>query len=211
MLHVYLGTDRDKTRAALNSAVSKRAKDREKIRITDAHSIADLDAALGGAGLFGQKRAVVLDEIFSSEEMRERILENLPHMRDSDDIFFILEEKLDAATKRSVGKYAEAVESFDLPKGAKEKDSAIFKMRFALEKGDRKVLWVSLMREYANGKPPEAVHGFLFWAAKQIFMNGRDKNRGKRLLITLAELPHEARRKGFDLEYALERFVLSGV
>ena len=31
----------------------------------------------------------------------------------------------------------------------------------------------------------------------------------RRLVAELAELPHEARRRGFDLEYALERFILT--
>ena len=36
-----------------------------------------------------------------------------------------------------------------------------------------------------------------------------ESNRAKKLIAELAELPHEARRNNFDLEYALERFVLS--
>jgi hypothetical protein len=58
------------------------------------------------------------------------------------------------------------------------------------------------------------LHGTLFWAAKQMVLKPRgasDSLRGKKLVAELAALPHEARRSGEDLEYALERFVLSGV
>jgi hypothetical protein len=209
MLYAYLGTDRKKARDAMNKEIAKLK--RTKTQITDAHSTADLDAALSGPGLFGEPRAIVLDGVFANEELRERVVAQLASMKTSNDAIFIFEEKLDAATKRSVAKYAESVESFDATK--KAADNSIFKLRFALEKGDKKTLWVGLMNEYAAGKAPEAVHGFLFWAAKQMVLSARSasQTRSRRILARLAELPHESRRKGFELEYALERFVLSEV
>ncbi|HTR18514.1 MAG TPA: hypothetical protein VMH91_00855 [Candidatus Paceibacterota bacterium] len=211
MLYLYLGTDRKKARDAMNAAIKKLGQ-RERVHITDAHSMADLDAALSGGGMFGDVRAVILDGVFANEELRERLIARLPTLKDSPDAFFIFEEKLDAATKRAVSKYAEKTDTFDAAKG--ERDNAIFRLRFALEKGDKKTLWVGLMKEAATGKAPEAVHGFLFWAAKQIVLNARGEQavrRGRTLLARLAELPHESRRKGVELEYALERFVLTEV
>lgn len=214
MLHVFLGTDRKKARDAMNAQIGKLKgySGYSRVQITDANSLADLGSALSGGGMFAQQQAVVLDGIFGNEELRERAISSLESMKKSEDAFFIFEEKLDAATKRSVTKYAEKVETFDAAK--KAPDNAIFKLRFALEKRDKKTLWVGLMREYAAGKAPEAVHGFLFWAAKQMVLSGRGdaaRDRARTLLARLAELPHESRRKGFDLEYALERFVLSEV
>jgi hypothetical protein len=211
MLYVYLGTDRKKARDAMNAAIKRSGKDTALIQITDAHATADLDAAFAGRGLFDDKRSVVLDGVFANEEMRGRVIEGLASMKDSGDAFFLFEEKLDAPTKRSVAKYAEEVQTFDAAK--KAQDNGIFALRFALEKGDKKALWVGLMREYAAGKAPEAVHGFLFWAAKQMVLSTRSStsDRARSLLARLAELPHESRRKGEELEYALERFVLSEV
>lgn len=209
MLYVFLGTDRKKARDAMGLAAAK-LKGYSRVHLTDASSTADFDAALQGAGMFGGAQSVVLDGIFASDELKTRALESLSHMKESTDSFFLFEEKLDAATKRAVAKYAETVEVFDAAK--KAPDNAIFKMRFSLEKGDKKSLWVSLMHEYAAGKAPEAVHGFLFWAAKQMVLNVRGEagqKRARTLLARLAELPHESRRKGVELEYTLERFVLS--
>jgi hypothetical protein len=211
MLFVYLGTDRKKARDAMSAQIGK-LKGYSRVHITDVHSLTDLDAALSGGGMFAQSRAVVLDGVFANEELRGRAIDGLDMMKKSEDVFFVFEEKLDAATKRSIAKYAEKVETFDAAK--KAPDNAIFKLRFALEKGDKKTLWVGLMHEYAAGKAPEAVHGFLFWAAKQMVLGSRGETqlkRSRKLLARLAELPHESRRKGFDLEYALERFVLSEV
>ncbi|HEV3244748.1 MAG TPA: hypothetical protein VG102_00130 [Candidatus Paceibacterota bacterium] len=211
MLRVFLGTDRKKARDAMGARIAK-LKGYARVHITDAHSLADLEAALAGGGMFGERRAVILDGVFANDELRERLLARLPALKEADDAFFIFEEKLDAATKRAVSKYAEGVETFDAAK--KAPDNAIFRLRFALEKGDKKTLWVGLMREYAAGKAPEAVHGFLFWAAKQMVLGAKaeaQRSRARTLLGRLAELPHENRRKGVDLEYALERFVLSEV
>jgi len=211
MLYLYLGTDRKKARDAMNTAIKKMGK-RERVHITDAHTFGDLDAALSGGGMFGGPRAVVLDGIFTNEELRGHLIERLASMKESVDAFFVFEEKLDAATKRGVLKHAEQTETFDAPKG--ERDNAIYSLRYALEKGDKKALWVGLMREIAKGNAPEATHGFLFWSAKQIALNARSASgiaRGRTLIARLAELPHESRRKGMELEYALERFALSEV
>ena len=196
----------------MNAAVIKAAKKQAVLRITDAHSRADVLSALQGPGMFSEARVVVFDSILSGENEDARVvfLDALKHMRDSKETFFILEGALDAATRKQVEKYAEKSEKFDALK--KEKDNSIFALADALQKGDKKALWVGLMQQYAKNAAPEAVHGLLFWGAKTMLLRARDasgRNRAKRLLAQLATLPHEARRKGFELEYALERFVLS--
>jgi hypothetical protein len=143
-------------------------------------------------------------------EMRSLVLERLPAFRAEAEPVYLLEEKLDAATKKQIEKYAEKTEKFDAPK--KAEDKGIFILANALERGDKKALWVGLMRELEKGSAPEAIHGLLFWGAKRMLQNARDaggKGRAMALVAKLAELPHEARRKGVELEYALEQFALS--
>jgi len=121
----------------------------------------------------------------------------------------MLEEKPDAAARKLLEKHAETVEKFDAVK-VRDEDN-FFPLVNALRAGNKKDLWVLLQREYAAGKAPEMLHGSFFWAAKQMVLKprGSEAARGKRLVAQLAELPHEARRSGEELEYALERFVLS--
>jgi len=212
MFHFFYGSDREKARVALNTVLEKAAKNIDVLRITDAHSISDLQSALSGPGMFGQARIVVFDSVLGgkNEEMRGVFLNAIERMRDSKEQFFVLEGALDAATRKQVEKYAEKSEKFDTPK--KEKDNSIFALASALQKGDRKALWVGLTREFAKGAAPEAVHGLLFWGAKRMMLGAHGETesaRARRLIAALAELPHEARRSGEDLEYALERFVLS--
>jgi DNA polymerase III delta subunit len=213
MLFLFYGSDRDKARTALNKVIDKASKRVNIVRITDAHTAHDLRAALQGPGMFSSERVVVLDSILGGEnmEMNEVLLGALERMRDSQEKFYMLEGALNAATKKSVEKYAEKSERYDAPK--KEKDNSIFALANALERGDRKELWIGLQKEFAKGSAPEAVHGLLFWGAKKMLLNTRDdskRTRAKNLVARLTELPHEARRRGIELEYALEHFALSG-
>lgn len=212
MLHLYTGTDRMKARAAMNAAVALLGKKITVIHITDAHTLDDLDVALRGGGMFAGARAVVLDGLFEREDMRERMMGELAHIASSVDHFFMYAEKIDAATRRQIEKYTAKSEQFDLPKKA-EKASSIFALGNALRTRNKKNLWVCYQRELAADTAPEAIHGVLFWAAKQMLLSARtdtEQRRGRKLIAILAVLPHEARRQGVELEYALERLVLSG-
>ncbi len=211
MLHFFTGTDRQKAKGEMDAVVKKIAKKgTEVVRISDANALADLSAALQGGGMFAIERIVVLDSVFTNEEMRGAAIAALPMMKKSAEHYFMLEEKPDAATRKQIEKYAEDSQKFDAPKKADSK--SIFSLKDALQRRDKKALWVGYQRELATNAP-EAIHGVLFWAAKQMHLGARadiEKMRAAKILAILAELPHEARRKGVELEYALEQFVLSG-
>lgn len=210
MLYLYTGTDRKKAYAAMEAALKKTAKqDTRIVRITDANTPADLAAALSGGGMFRESRVVVLNGVLANEDMRTVLLDSLARMRDSEEPFFILEEKPDAATRKQMEKYAQRSERYDKP--SEKKGGDIFAIAGALRRADKKALWVSYQRQLAENAAPEAIHGVLFWAAKDMFLKARsdgEKSRAQSLLEELAELPHESRRRGLELEYALEMFVL---
>ncbi len=213
MIFLFTGTDRDKARTALNTEVEKFSKKGARVvRITDANSADDLRAALQGPGMFGGARILVLDGILENEEMYAIFFDALPALARPSEHVFMLEGKLGAETRKRIEKFAESARKFD---GAgKGKDGSIFGMANALRRADKRTLWRDYQRQLAEGTAPEAIHGVLFWGAKDMFMKSRDAKsqmRAKTLVAELAELPHEARRRGEDLEYALERFVLSKV
>lgn len=206
MLYFFSGSDTDKSGEALRAALDTYAKNLRVVRITDAHARADLEAALQGGGLFAEKRAVVLSHIYENDDLRDLLSEQIPRMAKSDEMFFVLEGSLDAPTRKSIEKYAAEFARFDAKKAAKAE--TIFSLANALQSGKKKELWIGYQRELQAGKAPEAIHGVLFWAAKQYVMRS-DSDRARTLVAELAELPHEARRQGVELEYALEQFVLS--
>ena len=206
MLYFFTGTDTETLRKKLNLAVEKAATHRTTVRITDAHSVADLEAALGGAGLFGASSVVILDNLLSHPELGPRVIERVSGLSKGEDIFFLIESAPDAVTRKLLEKHAEKTEKIDLPKKAKQE--SIFGLANALQRGQKKDLWVGYQREIAAGKAPEAIHGVLFWAAKQLYLKSPTE-KARQLVVALTVLPHEARRQGFELEYALEHFVLS--
>lgn len=208
MLFVFTGTDREKARAALNKLVEKEVRGVRVVRITDVHTVDDLVAALRGGGMFAETRVLVFENVCESEEMEPVFLEALPRLAEGEEKVFVYEAKPLADLKKKLQKHAETFETFDLPKRGREND--IFALANALRARNKKQLWVGYMREVAKGSAPEATHGFLFWAAKDIFLKSDGEDSGaKKLIAELAELPHLARRRGEELDYALERFVLS--
>ena len=215
VLYLYTGTDREKVRAAMNVEIEREVKKvhGEVLRITDAHATEDLRAALQGPGMFGDTRVLVFEGILSNEEMYALFIEALPELAKSKEHIFLYEEKLLADVRRKVEKYAESSVKHDLP--GKGKDGSIFALASLLARGDRKGLWVSYQQGLARGDRPEAIHGILFWGAKKLILSARkdspEYQRGAKLVAELAELPHRARRQSFELEYALEHYILSAV
>lgn len=208
MLFVFTGTDREKARDALEKRVQKEAKGARVVRITDAHTLGDLSVALRGEGMFAEKRVLVFENVCENEEMEPVFIAALPQLAEGEEKVFVYEMKPLADLKKQLQKYAEDFETHDLPKRAREND--IFALANALRARNKKQLWVGYMCEVAKGSAPEATHGFLFWAAKDMYLKSGGKDAGAAHLIAeLAELPHVARRKGEELDYALERFVLS--
>lgn len=195
----------------MGKEITRVSKGARVVRITDANTVADLHISLQGKGLFGEKRIVVFDGVSPNDEMRDILLQLLERIQKSAESFFIFESSPNADTRKTIEKYAEKTIRFDTPK--KEKDNSVFALANALRRTDKKALWVGYQRELANGKAPEAIHGVLFWGAKDMLLKSRDgapeSRRAKKLIAELAELPHEARRSNIPLEYALERFVLS--
>ncbi len=210
MLLLFTGTDRDKTRAAMQREIGGRMGSAEIVRITDAHTIDDLRASLQGRGMFGGVRVVVFENVLANEEMAALLVGLIATLEDSEDLFVILEEKIDAPTRKKIEKYVDVSERFDAAKSGR--DESVFDLGYAIQRGDKKNLWVGYMREIAKGSAPEMIHGILFWSAKQhLLKTGQEsgRTRAAALVATLTELPHRARREGCDMEYALEKFVLS--
>lgn len=212
MLHFFTGTDTRAAREKLNAALEREAKRAEIVRITDAHSLADLEAALQGGGMFGGERVVVLDSVFTNDELGAVVHLRLAALSKAKDIIYIYESAPNAALKKTIEKHAESTQKFELKKS--EKKDNFFAIINAFQQGKKKDLWVLYQEEMAGGKAPEMIHGSFFWGAKQMMLKARSEkeaSRGRRMVAELAALPHEARRSGFDLEYALEHFVLSSL
>lgn len=206
MLHVFVG-ERSRAMEALRSAAGN-VKGATVLRVSDASSPQELATAFG-RGLFKEKKVVIMDSVFENAELKEIFLAALEGVAHSDDHIFVFAEKVDAKTRKTLEKYGKLTEYKAL---ARKESGSIFALANALQRGDKKGLWIGLERELLAGSAPEAIHGVLFWGAKQMLLSARDEGKrtaAKRYVATLAELPHAARRGNVPLDHALIQFALS--
>ncbi len=193
-------------------ALVERAPFAHTIRITneDIEQV-DLGALLDTQGLFYAKRIVVFDNTLTEKSAQKKMIPHLKTMAKSEHVFLVLEEDPSADVRKQLIAHATKSDMRDTHDNEKE-SFADWNAANALEARNGKKLWLALTKAALQGTAPEMMHGQLFWKAKQMLLEKRfrswDASAAKKLVGQLAELPHEARRKGIELEYALEKFSL---
>lgn len=238
MIYLLYGEDTAKARAKTRSLIdSLRAKkpDASFFTMDDEHfSAAELDERISGAGLFEQKYIVMLDHLLQNKDTKDALEERIKEIGASENIFFILEGKLDKKTAVKIEKHAKHTQEFASATFAKKGRSFnIFSLSDAFGKRDKKQAWVLLQKAVVQGIAPEEVHGTLFWGVKSMLLAKDAKTAGEAGLnpfvfnksasfaknfqegelesisSRLVAMYHESRERGSDLAIALEMFVLS--
>ena len=206
MLYLFYGSDVStaglKARALVASLQTKRPE-ATLIKIeADNWDEALLRSQLGGQGLFSSKYIVWLDRVSEKTEAKEALAELAPLMRDSENIFVMLEGKLLAALKKSLEGAATKTVVCDEKKAAPAEDSfAAFAIANALARGDNFKAWQAYRQAVDAGTASENIIGILFWKAKTL--------GAKSLARDLVTLYHEGHRGRRDLELATEKLLLN--
>ncbi len=237
MIYLLYGEDTTKSREKMNTLVgSLRAKkpDASFFKIDDEHwSSAQLEELIVGAGLFEQKYIVVLDRVFENKEAKEFVFKNMKEIGVSENIFIILECKLDKRTLTKFEKNGEKVVEFPKKVIKKEDKFNIFTLSDALGGRNKKELWVLFQKAVNAGMSPEEIHGTLFWVVKSMILSKNTKTAGeaglnpfvfrksvsfarnfeskelRNISSCLVSIYHEAHGGGMELSIALEVFILS--
>lgn len=142
----------------------------------------------GGQGLFEQKYIVFLDRVLETAETKEVFVDCLKTVSESDNIFVVLEAKLDKATLTKIEKKAEKVQEFTFSVGNKKASKNetgerpatipqfnIFALSDALGKKDKKSLWVLYQKALLLDTPAEEISGTLFWQVKSMLVARESK------------------------------------
>lgn len=188
-----------------------------------------LEEYVGGQGLFAERSLVVLDGTFKNSEAREVVLEMSSHLADSNNIFILLEEKIEKKHLTKLTKQAERIELFE-SKGTKPvKNFNIFVLTDALGNRDKRNLWVLYQKAQRSGVAPEEIYNVLLWQVNVMFqvMAGNEdglkpfviskakrflkqysEDEVRRLSSQLVSLYHDARRGIVDFGAGLERLLL---
>ncbi len=206
MLYVFHGTDIQqagaKARSLIESLRAKRPDAAFEKLDGDSWNPSVIEGHLGGQGLFSSKYIVFLDRVTENAEAKDGLPDLTEAMGESENIFIVLEGKLNAELKRAVEKNAEKIVECEPKAGAAKKpESNIFALADAVGKKDPVKSWMLYRQAIENGAEPEALIGMMFWKAKSV----SNKDLARDLIV----LYHEGHRGIHDLELATEKFLLS--
>lgn len=236
MFYFLYGSDTHKSREKLHDLLDLAKKKRPEAEVfkinTENWSDGQFDELLVSQGLFSQKYTTVLDNVFENKEIKSYVLERLKEMKESEQIFLLLESSVDATSLKKIEKYAEKVQEFE-KKAEVKKDINIFAIGDGLINKDKKKLWVKFIDLISNGIPVEEIHGILFWQVKNMLIASKAKSAqdsglspfvfknaltGSRNYRTeelvkmsgdLVDMTHRVRSGEGDLEIMAEKWILS--
>ena len=235
MIYVLYGTDTGKSRNKLSNLISTLLSKKPDAMLVRANSEnfeeSFLEEHIESQGLFESKSIVVLDTVFENEIYKKSVLKKLKELQSSENIFIILEGKLDSKSLKKLEEYATKVQECALPK-AKEDKFNIFELSDALGARNRKKLWVIYQEGKVHNISNEEMHGIAFWGTKNMILSKKAKtssesglspfvyrkasvsaknyseNELTNMARTLVQMYHQARRGQVPLGIAFERFVL---
>lgn len=206
MLYAFHGSDTAtalKKARALAGSLRARKPDASLVEMDgDSWTAQSLEGHFGGQGLFSSRYIIFLNRVAGNAEAREELPGFIPAMKESPNIFIILEGKLNAELRRAVDKHADKAVECDLnTEDAKPRDGFnVFAIASAVGRKDSIGAWKAYRQAIDRGIEPENIAGVLFWKAKSM----SDKALAGRLAVTY----HEAHRGAGDLELGLERVLL---
>jgi DNA polymerase III delta subunit len=200
MLYVFHGSDTHTTLTKATSLVaSLRAKkpDASYVRVEAGQwTPSIIEEHLGGQGLFSNKYIIFLDRVTENAEAKEQLPEFIEALKESSNIFILLETKLNAELKKAVEKYAEKVvecgKEDKVGAGAggsfgngaagsfgKSDDFNVFALADALGSRDRFKAWSLFRQAIDAGVQPENISGTLFWQMKSMMLAREAKSAGE--------------------------------
>ena len=217
MIYFYYGTDIDKARTKsheLVESLQKKKPDASFFKLdSENFNTSQLQEYIGGMGLFSNKYIVFLDRLCEKKEVKEEFIDRLKEIGESENIFIILEGKIDKATATKIEKKAEKFVNFALEEEVAKPVYNAFALADAFSRKDKKQAWFLYRKSIDAGEAPEALHGMIFWKVKTMILSGFASGWKEGELLKTAEdlvvLYHDARRGKHELETGLEAFLLN--
>lgn len=240
MLYLFHGSNIDVSAKKAHTLIeSLRAKRSDATFVAvgaDNWSKALVEEHIGGQGLFSSKYIIFLDRITENNEAKGEVGEFIEAMNESENIFIVLEGKLNADLQKRFDKYAtKAVLSETSAAGVKFKkpDFNIFALADAIGSRDPFKSWTIYRQAIDSGLEPESIVGTIFWQVKSMIIAAQSKaigtsglnpfvyNKSKKyaenysaaeinqFLKDLIIMYHDGHRGAVDLELGIERMLLS--
>lgn len=238
MLYSFYGTDTNKSLSKVQAFIdSLRTKRPDATFVTvDANgwNTSVVTENAGGQGLFSSKYIIYFDRVGEKKDNVESFLESFSLMKDSDNIFVILEGKVIADIKKSIEKHSDKAVVTDLPEAKKSffSEFNIFSLADAVGERNSVKAWSIYRTAIEKGHEPEAIVGTLFWQVKSMIAASSAKSAGEsglspfvytkakkasekysadersKLLQKLVTTYHDGHRGMGDMELAIEKVLL---
>lgn len=245
MLYLFHGTDEittGKKAHSLMDSLLKRKPDASLFELTDETFATNegkgkLEELIGGQGLFSNKYIVFLNKLLKNVDAKEAVMEKIKEIAKSENIFVMLEGKLNKTELGKIEKLAEKIQEFSKKENEfDEKDSekqTFFATTDAFGRRDRKQLWALFTNAIRNGMAVEEFHGAIFWQVKSMLLASKSKSaveagmspfpfskaKGflknfkegelEKISSDLVAMYHDAHRGVDDFETMMEKFILS--
>lgn len=234
MLHIITGKYNDRMEA-IDKILSKQGSSSQTLRI-DRKDLEEYSLPLLAteSSMFGDKKIIILSDVFGTESDREEILSLAEEFAKSTNVFIIHEKKILKPTLTRLEKAGGRVHRTTKPdtkkRGAYDDEPYnLFLLTDALGARDKKKLWILFNEAVYYGAPIDEIHGLLNWQIKNMIMVTTAKeNPGMHPFVyqktsksaknfTLRELQELSsrlvttfhdRETGIPMEIKLEQFVL---
>lgn len=165
------------------------------------HDIDRVQQEIFSENIFQTPRVIILARI--DKDFWDIIIESLSFLPETTELFWI-EENFPVAVTKKISKHVVWTEKIE-----KESKQNPFIIANALQKGDRKELWVTYQQLIAEGNSPEALFGIMWWKLKDIIKRKKTVSvEIKKTTYQFLETYGSARKNG-NLEIQLEQLLLS--
>lgn len=183
---------------------------KERVEFLDAESISvsRIVETVQSLDLFGEKKTYRIRG-GDAEAVRDDLVRALSEMAEAPNDVVIVLDKLLAADRKKIEKYATIHESKAKPERKEEFNA--FALANAFASGDRKKSWIVFQELLSHDDEMEKTHGMIWWKLKDMMTKRSPYSAGemKDVARKLVAAYHESRLGGLSLEQRLEEFLLT--
>ncbi len=215
MIYFFYGPDietsRTKAKALFESLRAKKPDAAFGELTTEGLTEDKIRELVGGQGLFSNKCVVFCDNIFSDIEAREIAEPFITELKESPNIFIVIEKEPIKKIFEKLEKNAEKSQEFEGKNGPVKKEWNDFALANALGARNPLKAWKEYRVLIERDPELEKIHGQIFWKIKQMALYGSPVFSTKEIRVMLQKLVliyHKAHRGMCDFELSLEKFLL---
>ena len=223
MLYLFHGTNTQLSLSKARTLVKQlhaKKPDSAFVEVDADHwNVAAIQEHAGGQGLFSAKYVVLLNRVTENAEAKDEIGKLTEIMQESENIFIVVEGKLNVDIKKALEKNAKQTVVSDVEKvgagasGGKRGFNA-FALADALGAREPGRAWSLYRQAIDAGQEIEPIVGMLFWKVKTMISSGISSTGkySKEELHALAEklitTYHDGHRGVVDLELSVEKLLI---